>query len=37
MRGFFIEKNIKLDELPGTLKECPDPVPGKGEVLVDVQ
>ena len=39
MRGYFIERNIKLDELPGTLKDCPDPKPDatKGEVLVDVQ
>jgi len=38
MKAYFIERNIKMEELPATLKsDVPDPKPGKGEVLVDVQ
>ncbi|CEQ42347.1 SPOSA6832_04134, partial [Sporobolomyces salmonicolor] len=36
MRGFQIERNIAFSELPSRLVECPDPVPGPNEVVVDV-
>lgn len=37
-KGYLIERNIKLDELPSTLKSnIPDPVPSGHEVLVDIQ
>ncbi|GAA5952297.1 hypothetical protein JCM21900_000478 [Sporobolomyces salmonicolor] len=36
MRGFQIERNIAFSELPSRLVECPDPVPGPNELVIDV-
>lgn len=37
MKGYVIERNITLAELPGTLREVAAPVPTGAEVLIDVQ
>lgn len=36
MKGYQINKFTDLKDLRSTLKSFPDPVPGEGEVLVDI-
>lgn len=37
MKGYLIERNIKLNELPLTLKEIKEPIPGEFDILVDIE
>lgn len=37
MKGYLIERNIKLNELPSTLKEINEPIPGEFDIIVNIE